>query len=66
MKKEYQGKGFMRPLVETAFEVAGQGNLPVTDLTVGGLDRKPSDIEILILSEPKPSVRVATAVILIL
>ena len=29
VKKEYQGKGFMRPLVETAFEVAGQGNLPV-------------------------------------
>ncbi len=29
VKKEYQGKGFMRPLVETAFEVAEQGNLPV-------------------------------------
>ena len=29
VKKEYQCKGFMRPLVETAFEVAGQGNLPV-------------------------------------
>ena len=29
VKKEYQGKGFMRPLVETAFEVAKQGNLPV-------------------------------------
>lgn len=29
VKKEYQGKGFMRPLVETAFEVARQGNLPV-------------------------------------
>ncbi|MBR6328223.1 MAG: GNAT family N-acetyltransferase [Lachnospiraceae bacterium] len=29
VKKEYQGKGFMRPLVETAFEVADQGNLPV-------------------------------------
>ncbi len=25
----YQGKGFMRPLVETAFEVADQGKLPV-------------------------------------
>ncbi len=29
IKKEYQGKGLMRPLVETAFEVAKQGNLPV-------------------------------------
>ena len=29
VKKEYQGKGYMRPLVETAFEVAKQGNLPV-------------------------------------
>jgi len=29
VKKEYQGKGFMRSLVETAFEVAKQGNLPV-------------------------------------
>ena len=29
VKKEYQGKGFMRPLVETAFEVAKNGNLPV-------------------------------------
>ena len=29
VKKEYQGKGFMRPLVETAFEVARIGNLPV-------------------------------------
>ncbi|MCR4755229.1 MAG: GNAT family N-acetyltransferase [Lachnospiraceae bacterium] len=29
VKKEYQGKGFMRPLVETAFEVAKQNNLPV-------------------------------------
>ena len=29
VKKEYQGKGFMRPLVETAFEVAKEGNLPV-------------------------------------
>ena len=29
VKKEYQGKGFMRPLVETAFEVARQGKLPV-------------------------------------
>ena len=29
VKKEYQGKGFMRPLVETAFEVAKRGNLPV-------------------------------------
>jgi predicted GNAT family acetyltransferase len=29
VKKEYQGKGFMRPLVETAFEVARQSNLPV-------------------------------------
>ena len=29
VKKEYQGRGFMRPLVETAFEVAKKGNLPV-------------------------------------
>ncbi|MCR4850395.1 MAG: GNAT family N-acetyltransferase [Lachnospiraceae bacterium] len=29
VKKEYQGKGFMRPLVETAFEVAKQSSLPV-------------------------------------
>ncbi|MBR1471100.1 MAG: GNAT family N-acetyltransferase [Lachnospiraceae bacterium] len=29
VKKKYQGKGFMRPLVETAFEVARQGGLPV-------------------------------------
>ena len=29
VKKEYQGKGLMRPLVETAFEVAEQGALPV-------------------------------------
>ncbi len=29
VKKEHQGKGFMRPLAETAFEVAKQGNLPV-------------------------------------
>ena len=29
VKKEYQGQGFMRPLVETAFEVARQANLPV-------------------------------------
>lgn len=29
VKKEYQGKGFMRPLVETAFEVAKLNNLPV-------------------------------------
>ena len=29
VKKEYQGKGFMRPLVETAFEVTKQGGLPV-------------------------------------
>ena len=29
VKKEYQGKGFMRPLVETAFEVAKQEKLPV-------------------------------------
>ena len=29
VKKEYQGQGFMRPLVETAFDVAKQGNLPV-------------------------------------
>ena len=29
VKKEHQGKGFMRPLVETAFEVAKQGGLPV-------------------------------------
>ncbi len=29
VKKEYQGKGFMRPLVETAFEVARSANLPV-------------------------------------
>lgn len=29
IRKECQGKGFMRPLVETAFEVAKQGNLPV-------------------------------------
>ena len=29
VKTEYQGKGFMRPLVETAFEVARSGNLPV-------------------------------------
>ena len=37
VKKEYQGKGFMRPLVETAFEVAKQGDLPVivsTDASV--------------------------------
>lgn len=29
IKKEYQGKGFMRPLVETAFEVAEKEKLPV-------------------------------------
>ena len=29
VKEKYQGKGFMRPLVETAFEVAKQGGLPV-------------------------------------
>ena len=29
IKKEYQGKGLMRPLVETAFEVARKGILPV-------------------------------------
>ena len=29
IKAEYQGKGFMRPLVETAFEIAKKGNLPV-------------------------------------
>ncbi|MCR5148809.1 MAG: GNAT family N-acetyltransferase [Eubacterium sp.] len=29
VKKEYQGQGFMRPLVETAFEVARKGKLPV-------------------------------------
>ena len=29
VKKKYQGKGFMRPLVETAFEVAKRGGLPV-------------------------------------
>ncbi len=29
IKKEHQGKGLMRSLVETAFEVAKQGNLPV-------------------------------------
>ena len=29
IKKEHQGKGLMRPLVETAFEIARQGNLPV-------------------------------------
>lgn len=29
IKKEYQGQGFMRPLVETAFEVADRGHLPV-------------------------------------
>lgn len=29
IKKEYQGRGFMRPLVETAFEVADRGHLPV-------------------------------------
>ena len=29
VKKEYQGKGFMRPLVETAFEVADEAGLPV-------------------------------------
>jgi len=29
IKKEYQGKGFMRPLVETAFEIADKDRLPV-------------------------------------
>ena len=29
IKKEYQGKGFMRSLVETAFEVADRNHLPV-------------------------------------
>jgi len=29
IKQQYQGKGFMRPLVETAFEVAKNGGLPV-------------------------------------
>ena len=29
VRREYQGKGFMRPLVETALEVGKQGNLPV-------------------------------------
>ena len=29
IKKEFQGKGFMRPLVETAFEIADQEHLPV-------------------------------------
>ena len=29
IKTEYQGQGFMRPLVETAFEIAKEKNLPV-------------------------------------
>ncbi|MCM1159103.1 MAG: GNAT family N-acetyltransferase [Bacteroidales bacterium] len=29
VKKEYQGQGFMRPLVETAFEIADREHLPV-------------------------------------
>ncbi|MCR5603782.1 MAG: GNAT family N-acetyltransferase [Lachnospiraceae bacterium] len=29
VRKEYQGKGFMRPLVETAFETAKKAKLPV-------------------------------------
>lgn len=29
IKKEYQGKGFMRSLVETAFEIADKDHLPV-------------------------------------
>ncbi|MDO5156276.1 MAG: GNAT family N-acetyltransferase [Eubacteriales bacterium] len=29
IKKEHQGKGFMRPLVETAFELADRRHLPV-------------------------------------
>ena len=29
IKTEYQGHGFMRPLVETAFEIAKEKNLPV-------------------------------------
>ena len=39
VRKEYQGKGFMRPLVETAFEVAKQGNLPVIVSTDAGLKK---------------------------
>jgi len=39
IKKEYQGKGFMRPLVETAFEAAEQGNLPVIVSTDAALKK---------------------------
>ena len=39
VKEKYQGKGFMRPLVETAFEVADNGNLPVIVSTDAGLKK---------------------------
>lgn len=39
VKKAYQGKGFMRPLVETAFEVAKKGNLPVIVSTDAALKK---------------------------
>ncbi|MCM1577631.1 MAG: hypothetical protein NC078_02375, partial [Ruminococcus sp.] len=29
VKKEYQGQGFMRPLIETAFEIADRKHLSV-------------------------------------
>jgi GNAT superfamily N-acetyltransferase len=39
VKKEYQGQGFMRPLVETAFEVAKKNNLPVIVSTDAGIKK---------------------------
>ena len=39
VREAYQGKGFMRPLVETAFELADRGNLPVIVSTDAGLKK---------------------------
>ncbi|MCM1524964.1 MAG: GNAT family N-acetyltransferase [Ruminococcus sp.] len=39
VKKEYQGRGFMRPLIETAFEIADKKRLPVILSTDAGLKR---------------------------
>lgn len=39
VRKEHQGKGFMRPLVETAFELAKKNNLPVIVSTDAALKK---------------------------
>ncbi len=39
IKKEFQGKGYMRPLVETAFEVAKQNDIPVIVSTDAGIKK---------------------------